>query len=127
MSEIAFNKSVVEHLAKAAAFAKYPEVNIGNKVCKTRWPVSPKDTLPGRDDTIPLAWEFAEEKRREARIMLQAFAEIIDPDVAEIIKHLRQIGSGQSHDPIPSEHRADMHDVADKLTEISVLLTALKN
>lgn len=126
MEELAINKMAIETVAKAVALAKYPEINMGYKIVKTRWPASSKDTLPGEDESIPLAWEYAEEKRKEARIMLEALVDMINPDVVEIIKHLRQIGSGESHKPIPPEHRADMHDVADKLTEISLLLESLE-
>ncbi|GAM00745.1 hypothetical protein [Sphingomonas parapaucimobilis] len=38
----------------------------------TRWPTGPQDTLSGRDGTVPLTWDFAEQCRAEVRAILAA-------------------------------------------------------
>ena len=38
----------------------------------TRWPTGPQDTLSGRDGTVPLTWDFAEQCRADVRAILSA-------------------------------------------------------
>lgn len=69
----ATDPAMVERVAKALGLHRYPGGDSRNNP-PSRWPTSPQDTLSGRDSTVPLAWDFAEKCRADARVMLAALA-----------------------------------------------------
>src|SRR3546814_16494195 len=41
-----------------------------------RWPAGPEDRLSGRDGTVPITWDEAEQYREDAAVALDAIPEI---------------------------------------------------
>lgn len=60
-------EDAVEAAAKAIAMARYANHNP-----PVRWPADENDCLSGRDGTVPLSWDYAEECRASARAALRA-------------------------------------------------------
>lgn len=58
---------LVERVARAIGLNRFK-----NHKPPVRWPTDPKDTLSGRDGTVPLTWDFAEACREDARAALSA-------------------------------------------------------
>ncbi|MDR6126687.1 hypothetical protein QE361_001930 [Sphingomonas sp. SORGH_AS802] len=69
----ATDPAMVERVAKALGLHRIPGGD-SRANPPSRWPSSPQDTLSGRDGTVPLTWDFAEQCRADARVMFAALA-----------------------------------------------------
>lgn len=63
--------SDVEVAARALGLHRNPG-GCGPFDSPTRWPIDERDQLSARDGTVPLTWDFAEQCRSEAKVMLAA-------------------------------------------------------